>query len=119
MEYVSVKVSCVMENMTVKREKRKKAVIKMILTWIIVPLPTCVILKMVAVITFVLKMGQFKLVLAKKVTNWLVPLPVEILMNVNLRAYVLTSAKTKMEVIPATVIEDMKQAQSIAVLVGL
>lgn len=40
-------------------------------------------------------------------------------MNVNLRAYVLTSAKTKMEVIPATVIEDMKQAQMIAVLVGL
>ena len=43
-----------MENKTVKM---KKAVIKMILTWIILPLPTCVILKMVAVITSVLKMG--------------------------------------------------------------
>ena len=40
-------------------------------------------------------------------------------MNVNLRAYVLTSAKIKMEVIPATVREDMKQVQMIALLAGL
>ena len=40
-------------------------------------------------------------------------------MNVNLRAYVLTSAKTKMEVILATVREDMKQVQMIALLAGL
>ena len=40
-------------------------------------------------------------------------------MNVNLRAYVLTSAKIRTEVIPATVIEDMKQVQMIAALAGL
>lgn len=84
MENVSVKVRCVMEKKTVRREKRKKAALKLILTLIIVPLPTCVILKMVAVITFVLKKGLFKLVLAKKGTNWLVTLPVEVTIEYNI-----------------------------------
>ena len=69
MENVSMKVRCAMKNLNVLREKRKKAVIKMILTLIIIPSPIHVILKMVAVITYVLKMGFLKLVLAKKGTN--------------------------------------------------